>query len=185
MEFAWSAFPAFTNTLVIYLLIILGIRTLGRRQTGQLTALDLLIVLLLGSAVETAMIGPAPGPSKELFHDPNVSLAAGLLSAGTLLVANRVLGQLMVRSKRLRHLIVGAPIILVHDGVIVHENMRRAGFTEADAMQALRSRGYSSPEEVCFAVLEPNGEFHAMPRQTLVRRTRRASVIPESFPPTV
>lgn len=172
METIRAAAPAALNTLVIYVLLIVGIRTLGRRQTGQLTALDLLIVLLLGSAVETAMIGPAPSGSgsKELFHDPNVSLVAGLISAGTLLLANRFLATLMSRSKRLRHLVVGGPLILVHDGALVHENLRRAGLTEADTLHALRSRGFASPAEVCFAVLEPNGEIHALERHTAVRR---------------
>ena len=176
METIHAAIPTLVNTLLIYVLLIVSIRTVGRRQTGQLTALDLLIVLLLGSAVETALIGPSPQPTKELFHDPNVSLFAGLVSAGTLLLANRVLGTLLSRSKRLRHLVTGGPLILVHDGQLVQENLRRAGLTEADILHALRMRGFASPKEVSFAVLEPNGEIHALARNTPVRRKAPPSV---------
>jgi uncharacterized membrane protein YcaP (DUF421 family) len=162
MDAIRSLLPAFFNTLAIYVLLIVGIRTLGRRQTGQLTALDLLIILLLGSAVETALIGPSPKPSNELFHDPNTSLAAGLVSAGTLLLANATLGRLIRRSKWLRHLIAGGPLLLVHDGQVVQENLRRAGLTEEDLRHALRGRGFAEPSEVRCALLEPNGEIDAV-----------------------
>lgn len=162
--------PALVNTAIIYILLIAGIRVMGRRQTDQLSALDLLIILLLGSAVETALIGPKPGPSKELFHDPNTSLQAGLVSAATLMIINRLLGNWLRRSKRFRHLISGGTLILVHNGRVVQEHLYRAGMTEANLLQTLRSRGYISPEEAFCAVLEPNGEVHVVPRRVKLHR---------------
>src|SRR5229473_6522292 len=67
------------STAAIYLFLLVLLRLFGRRQLGQLTVIDLVVVLLLGSAVETAMI-----------HG-DVSLPAGLASAATLLVLNRIL----------------------------------------------------------------------------------------------
>jgi len=165
-----AVLPAFYQTLILYVLLIVGVRTLGRRQTGQLTALDLLIVLLLGSAVETALIGPSPKPTRELFHDPNTSLLAGLVSAGTLLLANYAFGRLLRRNRLLRRLVTGGTLILVHDGNIVPQNLRRAGMTEADLKHALRASGYISPEEARFAVMEINGEIHVLPAGIEIRR---------------
>src|ERR1700720_712131 len=91
-------------TTVIYLFLILGLRLIGRRQLGQLTVLDLVVVLILGSAVETAMI-----------HG-DLSLPAGLVSAGTLMVLNRLVTEIFRRNKRLRHAVGGGPVLLVHDG---------------------------------------------------------------------
>lgn len=164
--------PAFANTLVIYLLLIAGIRIAGRRQMGQLTALDLLVILLLGSAVETSLIGPSPKSPEGLFHDANVSLAAGLLSAATLLLSNRILAAALRSNKRLRHLVVGGPLLLVHDARIVEENMKRAGLTHANLMEAIRGRGYGCVEDIRFAVLEPDGEVHVLPLPTRVRSSR-------------
>src|SRR5258708_25939630 len=181
METLRSALPALQNTVIIYVLLIIGIRTLGRRQTGQLTALDLLIVLLLGSAVETSLIGPAKGSAKGLFHDPNVSLLAGIVSASTLLVINRLFGWLMSRSRRMRHLLSGGPLLLVHNGKYVQENLRRAGMTDADMLHALRGSGFAAPEEVCFALLEPNGEIHALERHAPVLRKPPTNPIAREF----
>jgi uncharacterized membrane protein YcaP (DUF421 family) len=179
-----SVLPAFVNTTVIYLLLIIGIRTLGRRQAGQLSALDLLVILLLGSAVETALIGPKPPtdpkPTGELFHDPNTSLLAGIVSAGTLLLVNFVLGHLLRRSRRLRRLISGGTLILVHNGQVVQENLHRAGLSEADLAHTLRSRGCASPSEARFAIMEPNGEVHVLLPEDDVEEDSPGDAMPPS-----
>lgn len=168
-----AAIPACINTFMIYVLLIIGLRVMGRRQTGQLSALDMLIILLLGSAVETALIGPNSEPTKDLFHAPNTSLIAGLVSASTLLICNRIFGILLSKSKKLRHLVTGGTLILVHNGRIIQDNLYRAGMTEANLLQMLRSRGHASPEEARYAVLEPNGEVHVLPLRTTSKEKAR------------
>src|SRR5690242_1635636 len=143
--------PVAGQTLIIYLFLIAGLRLLGARQMGQLTVLDLVVIILLGSAVETAMV------------HANTSLPAGLVSASTLLVANRGLNGLMLRSRRLRHLVVGGPLLLVQDGHLIEEHLRRRGLTDEDVLQAIREREEAGIENVRFAVLEPDGEIHVVP----------------------
>ena len=132
-------------TTVIYLFLIGGLRLLGRRQLGQLTVLDLVVVLVLGSAVETAMI-----------HG-DTSLPVGLVSAATLLILNRLLTLVLLRSPRLRHLVNGGPVLLVNRGVVLDEHLVRAGMTEEDLVEALRARGYTGAQGVRAAVLETDG----------------------------
>src|SRR6202790_5475806 len=105
------------STLAIYLFLVVVIRLVGRRMLAQLSAIDFIVIILLGSAVETAMVGAS------------TSLAAGLVAASVLLVSNRLLSMVMVRSKRLRHLVAGGPILLVHGGTILRGRLRRLGFT--------------------------------------------------------
>jgi len=133
------------STAAIYAFLIVGLRLLSRRQLGQLTVLDLVVVLVLGSAVETAMI-----------HG-NTSLQVGLVSAATLLILNRTLTVVLRRRPRLSHLVNGGPMLLVHNGEVVHEHLVRAGMTEADLVEALRSRGFESTDGVRAAVLETDG----------------------------
>ncbi len=147
------------HTLVIYLFLIVGFRVLGRRHLAQLTVIDLVIIIVLGSAVETSMIAG------------NTSLAAGLISAGTLLLVNRALTEMFLRSKRLRHLVVGGPILLVHEGQLVEEHLRRTGFTESDVLEAIRERGYDTVEKVKFAVLETDGSINVISMDTPTPRT--------------
>jgi uncharacterized membrane protein YcaP (DUF421 family) len=133
------------TTATIYLFLIVALRLLGRRQLAQLSALDLIVVLLLGSAVETAMI-----------HG-DLSLPAGLIAAGTLLAMNRLLTLVFLRSSRLSQLVNGGPILLVHDGEVVESHCRRVGLTRPDLDAALRGRGYADAAEVREAVLETDG----------------------------
>ena len=119
------------TTACIYLFLIAILRLLGRRQLAQLSSLDLVVVLLLGSTVETAMI-----------HG-DLSLAAGFVSAATLLVVNRLLTAAFLRSPRLSQLVNGGPILLVHDGHVIESHLQRVGLTGPDLDAALRSRGYA------------------------------------------
>jgi uncharacterized membrane protein YcaP (DUF421 family) len=141
------------STAGIYLFLILLLRLFGRRQLGQLTVIDLIVVLVLGSAVETAMI-----------HG-DLSLPAGLTSATTLLVVNRLLTWVFLRSRRLRHLVGGGPILLVENGSLIQDHLQRAGLTSADVAEAVRGRGYEDLSEVKFAVLETDGEVTVVPTE--------------------
>src|SRR5260370_33854896 len=104
-------------------------RLIGGRQLAQLSGLDLVVVLLLGSAVETAMI-----------HG-DLSLAAGLVSAATLLVLNRLLTLVFLRIPRLSVLVNGGPILLVHDGTVIEAHLRRGGLRHDHVGAARRARG--------------------------------------------
>ena len=113
------------STAAIYLFLIVLLRLFGRRQLGQLTVIDLVVVLLLGSAVETAMI-----------HG-NVSLPAGFASAGTLLLMNRLLTAVFLRSERFCNLVGGGPVLLVHDDCAWGVRQASSGFTSSPRRVAL------------------------------------------------
>jgi uncharacterized membrane protein YcaP (DUF421 family) len=136
---------------VIYVFLLTLLRIFGRRQLAQLTTLDLVVVLLLGSAVETTMIRGY------------VVIAAGLVSAGSLLLMNAILTRLMLWSRRFRHLVGGGPVLLVNHGVVVEEHLRRAGLTLHDLAEALRSQGFGSTGDVRAAVLETDGTLSVIP----------------------
>ena len=138
----WAVIGA---TAGIYLFLLLLLRISGRRQLAELTVIDLVVVLVLGSAVETAMIRG------------DTSLRAGLVAAATLLATNRLLTLAMLRSRRFRHLVGGGPILLVHNGKVLDEHLLRSGVTRDDLAAALRARGQTSTEGVRFAVLETDG----------------------------
>ncbi|GAC1419254.1 MAG: hypothetical protein NVSMB57_13650 [Actinomycetota bacterium] len=139
------------STALIYVFLIVAIRVFGRRQTGQLTVLDMLFILLLGSAVETGLI-----------HG-NATLPVGLASAATLLLMNRLITFALLRSKRLRHIVNGGPLLLAQDGRFIEEHLRRAGMTDLDAEEALRRRGYDGLSQVRYAVLETDGTVSVIP----------------------
>jgi uncharacterized membrane protein YcaP (DUF421 family) len=160
------------HTLAIYLFLIVCLRYFGRRQTSQLTLLELVVLLILGSAVETSMVAG------------HTDLLAGLVSATTLLVSNRLLTRGLARSGWLQRLIIGGPILLVNDGQFLPKHLAMAGLTEADVLQAIRERGFADLERIRFAVLEVDGSVGVVPKDLAIkqggqiRRTNRKAKAP-------
>ncbi|HEX9116370.1 MAG TPA: YetF domain-containing protein [Anaerolineae bacterium] len=151
METLASLAPVLWHTVVIYIFLILVLGLLGHRQTSELGLVELVIIMMLGSAVETAMVAG------------DTSLPAGLLSAATLLVLNRIFAAFLSRFPRVRRVIVGHPIPLVYHGQYLPHRMREAGLTEADVLEGIRERGYEHLKEVRFAVLELDGTISVVP----------------------
>jgi uncharacterized membrane protein YcaP (DUF421 family) len=151
--------PVFWHTLVIYLFLIAMFRILGRRQLGQLNVIDLVIIILMGSAVETAMVAG------------NTSLPAGLVCAATLLGVNRLIAFILQRSRRWRHIVSGSPILLVQDGQFIDEHLRRTGLTRDDVLEAIREREKGDIKEVKFAVMEVDGTITVIPGDAKTSRT--------------
>jgi uncharacterized membrane protein YcaP (DUF421 family) len=153
-----SLLPVVGQTLVIYLFLIVLLGRVGRSLMAGLTHFDYLIVALLGSAVETG-----------LYCGSN-ALSAGLASSTTLLLADHATSFLMNRWPRLRRLLAGTSVVLVHNGQLIPAHLRQVRLTEDDVRAAIRGRGYDSLNAVYLAVIEPNGEIGVVP----VRRSDRS-----------
>jgi uncharacterized membrane protein YcaP (DUF421 family) len=149
------------RTLVVYAALLVGLRLAGKRELGQATTFDLVVVLVIANAVQNAMVGP------------DVSLNGGLVAAGTLLAANWAVGRLGFRSARLRERLTGSPILLVHEGKLLEEHLRQEGIGEDEVLQALRGHGIDDLDQVKLAVLEVDGTISVIPVGGASSRTRR------------
>src|SRR3989440_4388921 len=133
------------RSVVVYLFVLLAFRFTGKRQVGQLTPFDLVVLLIISNVVQNAVIGP------------DNSLGGGLLGAAVILALNWLVVELTFRSKRLRRLLEAEPTLLVHNGRILHDNLRRERLTLDDLHVALRRAGVADLERGHVAVLEENG----------------------------
>jgi uncharacterized membrane protein YcaP (DUF421 family) len=149
------------RSVVVYLVILLLLRLGGKRELGQMTPFDLVVLLLLANAVQNAMVGV------------DASLTGGLLAAATILAANWVVDRLGLHSVWLRRELRGSPTLLVHDGSLVEPNLRREGIAEEEVLQALREHGVSDLQQVKLAVLEIDGTISIVAADAPVGRTRR------------
>ena len=140
------------RSVVVYLFLLAAFRFTGKRQVGQLTPFDLVVLLLISNVVQNAVIGP------------DNSLTGGLLGAAVILVLNRGLVELTYRSKRLRRTLEAQPTLLIHNGRILTENLGRERITLEDLHAALRRAGVADPGHVRAAVLEENGGISVIPR---------------------
>jgi uncharacterized membrane protein YcaP (DUF421 family) len=149
------------KTAVIYLFLILGLRVLGKRELGQMSLYDLVMIIVLGNAVQNAMI-----------NNDN-TLVGGLLAATVLLVLNRLFNLLSLHSKRVEHLMAGEPVLVVSDGNLLPRPMKHQGITDEQVMAALREHGIEELSQVHMAVLEVDGTISVVPRGTKVLKTKR------------
>jgi uncharacterized membrane protein YcaP (DUF421 family) len=133
------------RTTLVYLALLVGLRLTGKRQLGQLSVFDLVLLLVIANAVQNAMVGA------------DTSVWGGLVAAGVLIVWHRVIGWLQRRSRRVAKLLGGSPTILIYDGRVRTEALADEGLTEAELLQALREHGVATPADVRIAVLETDG----------------------------
>lgn len=149
------------KTLIVYVVLVVGLRLLGKRELGQMSVYDLVLIVILGNAVQNAMI-----------NNDN-TLGGGVVAAFVLLLANRVLNVMIVRSPKVERALVGEPVLIVSDGVVLQGAMDRQGITRDQLEAALREHGYDSLDGIHSVILEVDGSMSVVPRQASVTRTRR------------
>jgi len=142
------------RTLVILFVLLAWIRLTGKRQVGGMNIFDLVLVLALANAVQNAMTSGSG------------DLWVGIVSAGTLFLAGRVLGILFTRRPLLEGRLVGVPVVIAQNGHLERGNMGREGITEDEVLAAIRSFGLAGLSDVKLAVLEEDGSLSVVSSQT-------------------
>lgn len=149
------------RTAVIFIALVIGLRLLGKRELGQMTVYDLVLLVVVGNAVQNAMVGT------------DTTLVGGLVAVAVLLVLNRSLAEVIRRFGKVERILVGEPVVLVSDGQFVARNLTRQGITREQAFAAFREHGLASVAEVRLAVLEVDGTISVVPVESTVYRARR------------
>ncbi len=149
------------RTLIVYVALLAGLRLAGKRELGQMTPFDLVVILLIANAVQNAMVGP------------DTSVTGGLIAAGVLVTVNYGVAQARERLPWLRRAVEGTPTLLINDGRFVQEHLRREGLSEDDVLMAIREHGVADVRDVRIAVLETDGSISIVPADAAAIRTRR------------
>lgn len=144
-------FIVLIRTIVLYLLIIVGIRLLGKRQVGELEPSELVLALIIADLASVPM------------QDNGIPLLAGVIPIVVLLAASTILSVLTMRSIRFRTLLCGKPSIVVENGVVQEPELRKNRITIDELLEELRGQGYADFRSVKFAVLETNGKLSVLP----------------------
>jgi uncharacterized membrane protein YcaP (DUF421 family) len=149
------------RSVVVYGVVFAGFRLLGKRELGQMTIFDLVLILLIANAVQNAMVGP------------DSSLQGGVVAALVLLVVNQILAQIRVRSPLADHLFQGQPTVLVEHGKLMLPQLRKQGLDEEDLLMAMREHGIDKLADVELSVLETDGSISIVPTSSKTYRSRR------------
>ena len=139
--------------LVVYVFLLVFLRLTGKRQTGQYAPFDLVLLLILSNAVQNSM------------NAGDNSLVGGLVSAATLIGCHVVLAQLTFRYAWMARLIDGTPQVLVQQGQVNTDLMRKELLSTDDLEAALRASGCLHLHEVERATIETNGQITVVLRR--------------------
>lgn len=145
------------RTAVIYLVLIVLLRVRGKASVGQMSILDLVLVLVISNGVQNAMVGE------------NTTLYGGLVAATTLVVVDWLIHTATSRSKKAERLLEGEPALLVRDGHVLRKAMESQGVSSDDLRAALREHGLERPSDAHLVVLETSGAISVVPASTSLK----------------
>ena len=149
----WWEIPL--RTALVYFAILVGVRLAGKREIGQMTAFDLVLLLLLSNAVQNAMTGP------------DTSLIGGIEAAVTLFIVNALIVYVAFRIPGVQQRLAGKATVLISRGKVQQQNLRTELITQDELLAALREHGVESPADVALAVLEVDGSISVVREEDL------------------
>ncbi|MCE0484426.1 MAG: DUF421 domain-containing protein [Methylacidiphilales bacterium] len=142
------------RALIIYFFLILILRLTGRRQIGQMSPFDLVLLLVLSNAVQNSMNGG------------DNTVLGGIILATTLVVCNGLVSLITSHSHTAEILVEGSPEILIFNGKLMKKTLEREGISMAELGGAMRVAGCDNVKEVHLATLEVNGQISVVRAET-------------------
>ncbi|WP_324715786.1 DUF421 domain-containing protein [Carboxydochorda subterranea] len=140
------------KTFFFYILLLVVVRVMGKREIGTLSPWDLVLTIML------AELAALP------IENSNVSVVEGAVPIFTLLVTQLLMSWASLKSTTARNIIAGTPSIVVKDGRIVEQELRRLRYGVDDLMEQLRQKNLPNISDVEVAILETNGQLSVIPK---------------------
>lgn len=148
------------RTIILYFVVVITMRIMGKRQIGQLQPFELVIAIMISELASLPM------------QDTRIPLMHGLIPIITLLILQVIISVTQLKSERARALICGTPSILIMNGQIDIEQLRGQRFNINDLMEELRLQGYYNLEDIEYAILETSGQLSIIPKTGLTQVTK-------------
>ena len=143
----------FLRTLIIYLVLAISMRLMGKRQLAQLEITDLVTTLLISE------IASLP------ITDRSIPLSHAVIPIFSLLGLEVLSSFLLARHPRIKGLLSARPAVLIQDGILCQKAMRQARISADELISELRQQGVSDPAQVRYAILEQNGRISVILHQ--------------------
>ncbi|HUR36021.1 MAG TPA: YetF domain-containing protein [Vicinamibacterales bacterium] len=164
----WLGVPVLEKVLrpiTIYLFLILGLRLAGKRELAQLNPFDLVVLLTISNTVQNAIIGE------------DNSVTGGLIGAATLLIVNHVVVRYLYGHARLERLVEGDEDVLIDNGEIQMDRLRKELITEGELLSAARKQGFARLDDVDRATIEPGGTVVFFGKKTATDTARHDELL--------
>ncbi|HLW56997.1 MAG TPA: YetF domain-containing protein [Bacteriovoracaceae bacterium] len=138
---------------LIYLLFFILFRVIGKKHTGDLSRFDLILLLVISELVESAII------------QNDKSITAVAIGATTLILLSVILDKLAFRSQKIEMILNGSPILLIKNGDLCKEELKKEEISEIELKEALRMNGINDIKQVEYATLETNGKISVIEKK--------------------
>lgn len=142
------------RTMILYLLVVLSIRIMGKRQIGEMQPSELVVAIMISDLASVPM------------QTVDIPLFTGIVPVLTLLVGEIVMSFISLKSRRMRRYITGEPSIVVYDGHINERELERMRFNLNDLTEQLRLSGNPDISKVRLAILETNGQLSVVEKNS-------------------
>ena len=142
---------SYTRTIILYLILILAIRLMGKRQIGQMEPAEFVVTMLVANLASIPM------------QDGGIPLFSGVVPILTVLGMELALSALSLKSNRIRKILCGKPVILIENGNILQQNLRKTRITLDELTGHLREKDVLDLQAVQYAILETNGNLSVFP----------------------
>ena len=162
------------RTLVIYFVVVVSMRVMGKRQIGEMQPSELVIAIMISDLASVPM------------QTIDIPLVAGIIPVLTLIVAEIIMSYAGLKSRFLRRIITGEPSIIIYDGHVNEKELRKLRFNINDLQEQLRINNTPNIADVEVAVLETNGQLSVIPkkdaRNVTVRDLKIKDAVTERLP---
>lgn len=169
-------FISLIRTLILYLIVLVIMRLMGKRQVGQLEPFDLVITIMISDLASIPM------------SDTKIPLINGVIPIVTLLVLEITLSLIQLKSRLARTVLTGRPSILISNGTIDIKVLKDQKYSLDDLFEEMRIKGFYDIQDIQFAVLETSGKLSLFPKSELSPPTKQdmnIKVKPEALPVTI
>lgn len=153
----------FIRTIILYILVLLVMRMMGKREIGQLQPFELAISIMIADLASVPMA------------DVGIPIFDGIIPILALLVMHLVISSVNLRSIKIRKIICGKPRILVYRGKIDEKALKKEKLTVNELQERLRGNNVFNLSDVEYAILETSGQI------TVIQKPNKRGTIPEDF----
>ncbi len=138
------------RTIILYLLIVIAVRLMGKRQIGQMQPSELVVTILISDLIAVPM------------QDIGIPLFHGVIPVLTLVALEIIISVVSLKSVRARNVLCGKPVCIIEEGHVIEEQLKKTRMSVDDLMEELRCKDIFDPADVRYAQIETNGQLTAV-----------------------
>lgn len=148
LEYPW--WEIIVRAVSVFIFVFLLFRIIGKKQLGEMSPFDFVLLLIVSESVNGALIGQ------------DSSLVGGWISATTLIGLSYLIDTLVFKSRKIEKLVEGEPVFVIKNGQVIQKALDEAKITSRELLKSLRENNIENVSDVKFAVLETNGNITAI-----------------------